>query len=69
MPLVLGYFAPRKRQPLECLCVEHGAARPTFRIPKRHLHTGLLPMLIAAEALHSGAEMPPVTHMPVEWTS
>jgi hypothetical protein len=24
LPLVIGYFAPRKRQPLECLCVEHG---------------------------------------------
>lgn len=67
LPVVIEYHArpirPNVRR--ECLCVECGATRPIFRIPTRHVCTGLKPLLYAAEAIRLGVRLPDVIHEPL----
>lgn len=69
LPIVVEHRARsiRPAVPNECLCVEHGAIRPIFRIPRRHVCTGLKPMIYAAAYLHAGKKWPAVINEPVQF--
>jgi hypothetical protein len=69
LPIVLQYRAApiRPNVRLQSMCVHCGGVRPIFRIPDRHLCTGLLPALIAAFLRHYGDPCPRVIHLPLEF--
>ena len=64
--LVICTRVTEKRQPLECMCVECGAVRPTFRIPRSYIAKGLLPMLMMGFSLHEEKQGPSIIYMPLE---
>lgn len=54
LPVVICWRPRAKRQPLECLCVGCGAIRPNFRLPVVWEAKGLLSILYAGFACHTG---------------